>query len=67
MPCDPQPIRYRDAKDGDWLICEDGSVAIKGQYEQADENFFGYRPHWASCSEAESFQRKGAGGGSVAH
>lgn len=64
MPCDPSPVYYKPVPGGkDKIVTLQGEVVSCEIVAGADATDAGYRPHWATCPQAGSFKKGGAGDG----
>lgn len=60
MPCDPSPIYFRPAPGAkEKIVTTKGEVLSAEIVHGAEAADAGYRPHWATCPQADSFKRKG--------
>lgn len=61
MPCDPEEIMYwEDGKAKGKIVTPNGMVLscrFEGNPEEATG--IGYIPHWATCTKADAFKRRG--------
>ncbi len=59
MPCEPDPVMYRQSESGKAKILTEKGFTINAEIvsdpKKADGR--GYIPHWAHCSEAENFRK----------
>lgn len=60
MPCDPAPVYYKATPDGkDKVVTTRGEVVSCEIVPGANATDAGYRPHWATCPQADHFKRGG--------
>lgn len=60
MPCDPAPVYYKATPDGkDKVVTTRGEVVSCEIVPGANATDAGYRPHWATCPQADRFKRGG--------
>lgn len=60
MPCDPSPVYYKADPEGkDRIVTTRGEVVACTITTGADATDAGYRPHWATCPQADHFKRGG--------
>lgn len=57
MPCDPEPQLFENDEPKTVLVLDDG-VSQHG----VKKGDLGFIPHWATCSEPDSFRRSAKGG-----
>ena len=49
MPCDAEPVAYKEVKGGKEKIVTPNGEVISG---------IGYIPHWSTCPQANSFRER---------
>ena len=60
MPCDPAPVYYKAAPGGkDKIVTTRGEVVSCEIVPGGEATDAGYRPHWATCTQAGQFKRGG--------
>ena len=60
MPCDANPVAYKEEHGGKEKIVTPNGEVISGTFDAKPEEMtgIGYIPHWSTCPQASCFKRK---------
>ena len=60
MPCDADPVAYREERGGKEKIVTPNGEVISGTFDAKPEEMtgIGYIPHWSTCPQANSFRKR---------
>ena len=60
MPCDAEPVAYKEIKGGKEKIVTPNGEVISCTFDAKPEEMtgIGYIPHWSTCPQANSFRKR---------
>lgn len=57
MPCDANPISYRNDLRGDWVLVTQEGKVVRGVFDP-DSDKIGYTSHFATCPNANTHRKR---------
>lgn len=60
MPCDAEPVAYKEVKGGKEKIVTPNGEVISCTFDAKPDDMtgIGYIPHWSTCPQANSFKKR---------
>ena len=60
MPCDAEPVAYKEVKGGKKKIVTPNGEVISCTFDAKPDDItgIGYTPHWSTCPQANSFRKR---------